>query len=198
MEGPPPVKIHGENNFHPISIINYQGINMKEEYSIPDQEPEEIDYSGRPFDYRYTDSNTSMVCEHDPAIAQKIRETLKSLNINVIEAATAKEALKYTTFHTFNVVIVNENFDIGKDGINKVLKYFEILPMTVRRKIFIVLISPTFATMDYMNTLNKSVNLIINEDEISGMGLILNKEMEENEYFYHVFKDYQRKLGKAD
>jgi hypothetical protein len=71
------------------------------------------------------------------------------------------------------------------------------LPMSVRRQIFVVLISSTFATMDYMNTLNKSVNLIINKDEISELGMILKKEMEENEYFYHVFKDFQRKLGKA-
>jgi hypothetical protein len=171
---------------------------MNEENSVQDPASEEMDYSGRPFDYRYADSNTSMICEHDQDIAQKIIETLRSLNFNVVEANTAKEALKFTNFHAFNLVIVNENFDIGRDGVNKVLKYFESLPMPVRRKIFIVLVSPTFATMDYMNSLNKSVNLIINEDEISSLGLILNKEIEENEYFYHVFKEFQRKLGKAE
>ncbi len=171
---------------------------MNKEKSMPDPIEEEIDYSGRPFDYRDTDSNTCMICEHNHVIGQKIRETLVSLNFNVVEASTSIEALKYTTFHTFNVIVVNENFDIEKDGVNNVLKYIERLPMPVRRKIFIVLISSTFATMDYMHSLNKSVNLIINEDEISGLGLILNKELEENEYFYHVFKEYQRKLGKFD
>jgi hypothetical protein len=68
--------------------------------------------------------------------------------------------------------------------------------MAVRRKVFVVLISSTFATMDYMNSLNKSVNLIINQDEIAEMGMILKREMEENEYFYHVFNEFQRKLGK--
>ncbi|MGD0280304.1 MAG: hypothetical protein ABSC11_13505 [Smithella sp.] len=171
---------------------------MSKENSMQDPVEDELDYSGRPFDYRDTDSNTSMICERDPAIGQRIRETLVSLNFNVIEASTFKEALKYTTFHTFNLIVVNENFDTEKDGVNKVLQYLERLPMPVRRKIFVVLISSTFETMDYMHSLNKSVNLIINEGEISGFGLILNKEMEENEYFYHVFKEYQRKLGKAD
>ena len=68
--------------------------------------------------------------------------------------------------------------------------------MSTRRKIFVVLISSVFATMDYMNSLNKSVNLIINNNEISEMGLILKKEIEENEYFYHVFMEFNRKLGK--
>ena len=69
--------------------------------------------------------------------------------------------------------------------------------MSVRRQVFVVLISSTFATMDYMNTLNRSVNLIIHMEEISEIGLILKKEMEENEYFYHVFKELQRKLGRV-
>jgi putative AlgH/UPF0301 family transcriptional regulator len=71
--------------------------------------------------------------------------------------------------------------------------------MSIRRQVFVVLISSTFATMDDMHAYNKSVNLIINKDEISEIGLILKKEIEENEYFYHVFKEFRfihRKYGK--
>jgi len=169
---------------------------MNEEKSTPASVAEEIDYSGRPFGYKYMDNETALICENDPVIRQKISSTLKSLDFNVIEAATFKEVLKYLNFHTFNVIIVNENFDTGTGGINNVLNYLECLPMYTRRKIFVVLISSIFATMDYMNSLNKSVNLIINKDEISEMGLIIKKEMEENDYFYHVFIETNRKLGK--
>jgi 3-isopropylmalate dehydratase small subunit len=170
---------------------------MDKEKLTPDSIEEELDYSGRPFDYRDMDASTSMICEEDTAIRHKVRENLETLNFNIVEPTTSKEALKYATFQTFNVIVVNENFDTGKDGFNKVLKYLESLPMPVRRQIFVVLISSTYATMDYMNTLNKSVNLIINQDEISEIGMILSKEMEENEYFYHVFKDFQHKMGKV-
>lgn len=170
---------------------------MNKDKLIPDALDEEFDYSGRPFDYRDMDASTAMICEQDPAIRQKARENLKTLGFNVIEPASAKEALRYTTFQVFNVIVVNEHFDVGQDGINSVLAYLEKLTMSVRRQTFAVLISPTFATLDYMNTLNKSVNLIINQEEISEIGLILKKEMEENEYFYHVFKDFQRKYGKS-
>ena len=170
---------------------------MQIEKMAPEEIEEELDYAGRPFDYRDMDTSTAMICENDPAMRQKIRDNLKTLNFNVIEPTTSKEALKYTTFQTFNVIVVNEKFDISKDGINPVLAYIDGLTMSVRRQIFVVLVSSTFATMDYMNTLNKSVNLIINKDEISEIGLILKKEMEENEYFYHVFKEFQSKLGKV-
>jgi len=68
--------------------------------------------------------------------------------------------------------------------------------MSIRRQVFVVLISTTFATMDDMHAYNKSVNLIINKDEISELGLILKKEIAENDYFYHAFKEFYRKHGK--
>jgi response regulator RpfG family c-di-GMP phosphodiesterase len=169
---------------------------MNEEKSTPAPEAEEIDYSGRPFGYQDTNNETAMICEHDPVIRQKISDALKSLDYNVIEPMTFKEVLKYSNFHTFNVIVVNENFDTGIGEINNVLNYLEHLSMSTRRKIFVVLISETFATMDYMHAYNKSVNLIINKDEITEIGLILKKEIEENEYFYHVFKEFHRKYGK--
>jgi CheY-like chemotaxis protein len=170
---------------------------MNEEKSTPDSIVEEIDYSGRPFGYKDTINETAMICENDPAARQKIDSSLKSLDYNVIESATFKEVLKYLNFHTFNVIVVNENFDSGTGGINNVLNYMEQLPMSTRRQMFVVLISATFATMDYMHSFNKSVNLIINKDDISELALILKKEKEENEYFYHVFKEYYRKYGKV-
>jgi hypothetical protein len=169
---------------------------MREKKSTPVLEAEEIDYSGRPFDYHYAGTSTCMICDHDQTTKQKIREAMLSLDFNVIEPTTLNEALKYINFHTFNAIIVNENFDVPNDGCNYLIDYLNSLPIPVRRKIFIVLISSTFATMDYMHTLNKSVNLIIHQEEIAEAGLIIKKEMEENDYFYHVFLDIQRKAGK--
>jgi hypothetical protein len=169
---------------------------MREEKSTPDAVAEEIDYSGRPFDYRDAGTNTSMICEHDQAIKQKIREVMLSLDFNVIEPTTTKEALKYTNFHTFNVIVINENFDAADNGPNNIFTYLNGLSMSIRRQIFVVLISSTFATMDYMNSLNKSVNFIVNKEDLGEMGLILKKEIEENDYFYHVFMETQRKAGK--
>ena len=169
---------------------------MNEEKSTPAPEAEEIDYSGRPFGYKDTNNETAMLCENDPVIRQKISEALKTLDFNVIEPATFKEVLKYLNFHTFNVIVVDENFDTGTDGVNYLLNYLEHLSMSIRRQVFVVLISTTFATMDDMHAYNKSVNLIINKEEIPQMGLILKKEIEENEYFYHAFKEFHRKYGK--
>lgn len=151
---------------------------------------EELDYSARPFSYQDRRLQTAMVCVNDAVIREKISEALKAIDFNISEPLKAKEALKNLSFHTFNVVVVDENYDLGSDGVNHILKYLENLSMAIRRKIFVVLLSTNIATMDYMHTYNKSVNLIINKEDIAEIGLIINKEIEENEYFYHVFKKF--------
>ena len=171
-------------------------MNMNEEKSTPTLTEEWLDYSDRPFGYRDMDSETAMVCATDPDIRQRISSALRALDFNVIEPTIFKEALKLSRFHTFNVIIVDEDFDTSTDRVNLILNHLEHLSMSIRRKIFVVLISSTFATMDDMNAYNKSVNLIINKEEIAELGLILKKEMAENDYFYHVFKTNLEKYGK--
>jgi len=151
---------------------------------------EELDYSARPFSYQDRGIQTAIVCENDPVVREKISNALKTIDFNVTEPVKVKEALKNLSFHTFNIVVVDENFDVGPDRINQILKYLESLSMAIRRKIFVVLVSTNFATMDYMYTYNKSVNLIVNKEDLAEIGLIIKKEIEENEYFYHVFKKF--------
>jgi hypothetical protein len=169
---------------------------MRDIRKSPALETDEIDYSGRPFDYHYAGTSTAMICDHSPEVREKIRDAMLSLDFNVIEPATVQEAIKYIVFHNFNVIIVNENFDREHDGCNYLIEYLNSLPIPVRRKIYIILISSTFATMDYMNTLNKSVNLIIHEEDIAEAGLIIKQEMTENDYFYHIFLRIQEEEGK--
>lgn len=160
------------------------------EKKITTTSEEALDYSARPFGYQDKGLQTAMICENDPVIREKISDALKTIDFSVTEPVKVKEALKNLSFHTFNLVVVDENYDVGPDGVNAILKYLENLSMAIRRKIFVVLISGNFATMDYMYTYNKSVNLIVHKEDIAEIGLIIKKEIEENEYFYHVFKKF--------
>ena len=170
---------------------------MSEEKSTLDATGSEgIDYSGRPFGYLNPDNETAMICEQDPSIRDEISKALKTLNIDVVEPTTFKEALRYLRFHIFNVIVVDENFDTSVWEVNYVLNYIENSIMPVRRRTFVVLISETYPTMDNMHAYNKSVNLIINKKEIAEAALILKKEIAENSYFYYLFKENINKFGK--
>jgi len=154
-----------------------------------------LDYSGRPFGYVDPDSKTAMICEQDQASRDKISSAMKKIGFEVVQPAIFKDALKYMRFNVFDVILVNENFNTGTWEINNILKYLENLNMSVRRKIFVVLISASYATMDSMQAYNKSVNMIINISEIGDIENILKQALAEHNDFYYPLKDNIRKYG---
>ena len=69
--------------------------------------------------------------------------------------------------------------------------------MTVRRNMFIALISDRFRTMDNMMALNKSANLIVNVKNVEDIGKILSRGITDNEYFYRVYKGTLKEVGRV-
>ena len=160
-----------------------------------DNTDEVLDYSGRPFGYVDPESKTAMICEQDPVSRDKVSKAIKKIGLEVVQPATFKDALKYMRFHVFDVILVNENFNTGIGEVNNILKYLENLNMSVRRQMFVVLISAIYATMDSLQAYNKSVNMIINKSEISDIENILKQALSEHNDFYYLLKDNIRKYG---
>lgn len=154
---------------------------------------EGIDYSGRPFGYVMPDAETAMICEQDPVIRDKLVSELKKMGFLTAQPATYKESLKHMRFHVFNVIFIDEDFDTGVWETNNVLRYLENLNMAVRRQSYVVLLSTTLATVDYMEAYNKSVNLVINKRDVGSVEKILRQAMAEHDDFYRVFREKFRK-----
>jgi hypothetical protein len=68
--------------------------------------------------------------------------------------------------------------------------------MNVRRRIFVVLISGEFRTMDNMAAFGKSVNLVLNPENIGDAGAIIKHAIMDNESFYQVFRESSIKAGR--
>lgn len=151
---------------------------------------------GRPFGYIAPEGETAMVCEQDAALRDKIVSDLKNMNYEVVAASSGREALKFMRFHIFSAIVVNEYFDTPAGGVNSILKYLEGFSMTIRRQIFVALVSADLKTMDNMLSYNKSVNLIINQKESENFAPIFKKALAENNIFYHVFRENLRKQGR--
>jgi hypothetical protein len=69
--------------------------------------------------------------------------------------------------------------------------------MATRRNMFVAMISDRFRTMDNMMALNKSVNLIINVKNVEDVGKILSRSITDSEYFYRVYKESLKEVGRA-
>ena len=154
------------------------------------------DASEKPFDFIEEEGKTALICESDPSIKKKITDVLHIMDYHFTEAESARHALKNLRYHTYDMIIVNEDFDTMNPDTNGVLVFLERLNMAVRRNIFVTMISNRFHTMDNMMTFNKSVNLIINTENINDLDKILQRGITDNEFFYRVYRESLKETGK--
>jgi predicted Zn finger-like uncharacterized protein len=153
------------------------------------------DADEKPFDFLEAGAKTALLCEPDPADRAQIKAVLENLQFHTIEAVTAKAALKQMRFHIFDVVILNEGFDAKSSAENQVLTYLTDLSMSIRRNIFVALITQHFRTMDNMAAFNHSVNLVVNHKNIADMQKILTAGLADHEASYRIFKESLVKVG---
>jgi CheY-like chemotaxis protein len=155
------------------------------------------DASDRPFDFVEADGETALVCEADEGAKEKISTALKTLGYQITEASSARDALKKMRFHVYDLVVLNESFDTQNPDANDILSYIQSLNMSVRRQMFVTLVSERFRTMDNMVAFNKSVNIIVNQKNLDDAATIIKRGTADNKAFYRVFKDAMIKAGKG-
>ncbi len=170
---------------------------MKEDKTLLNQVASaSYDAADRPFDFVGEGGATALVCEPDPALREKINNSLKGMGYQMTMPATAIDALKAMRFHIFDVVVLNELFDTADPQTNGVLRYLENMVMTTRRRFFVALVSDRYRTMDNMAAFNRSVNIVINRKSIDNVGEIIRQGVADNKAFYHVFQETLQKTGK--
>ena len=149
------------------------------------------------FDFLEEEGQTALVCEPNPLMRKTINGALISLGYRVTSAESVRDALKRMRYHSYGLVAINEDFDTDNPEANGILIYLERLSMTVRRDIFVVMISDRCRTMDNMIALNRSVNLVINVKNVEDIGKILSRGIKDNEFFYRAFKQALMEAGRA-
>jgi len=164
---------------------------------IDEVEADTYDASDKPFDFLEEGVETALLCEPDPAIQAKIKTALFNMEYHITAPKLAKDALKQMRFHVFDMVVLNERFGTKNPDMNPVLNYLNRLNMSIRRNMFVTLITDRFRTMDNMAAFNKSVNLIVNLKNIDDIEKILRRGISDHDAFYRVFKRALIKTGRV-
>ena len=164
---------------------------------IDEIDSDAYDAEDKPFDFVEEGVETSLICETDPERREKIITALENLGYHTMEAHTPKDVLKQMRFHTFDIIVLNERFGTRNPDMNNILKFLDRLNVSIRRNIFIALLSDRFRTMDYMMAFNKSVNLIVNVKNINDIEKILKRGLADHASFYRVLKESLIKAGRA-
>ena len=176
--------------------IDRKGIEKKKTL-IDEVDANTYDASDKPFDFVEEGVETALLCETDVAMKKKIKSALHNMNYHITAPELPKDALKQMRFHVFDMVVLNERFGDLDPKMNSVLKYMDRMNMSIRRNIFVTLITDRFRTMDNMAAFNKSVNLIVNPKNIDEIEKILRRGIADYEAFYRVFKRALIKTGRV-
>ncbi len=155
------------------------------------------DASEKPFDFLVSGVKTALVCESDSGILSKLRFSLKQMGYHTTEPESAMDALKKMRFHSFDLIVMNELFDCESSEDHPILTFLNELAMSVRRNIFVVLITTRFRTMDNMAAFNKSVNVVIHMRNLDEIAKILRRAIDEHQAFYSVFQESLIETGKG-
>lgn len=155
------------------------------------------DASEKPFDFLGPGVKTALICESDPANLSKLRSVLKQMGYHTVEPPSATDALKNMRFHAFDLVVMNELFDSPSPDDNPILTYLNDVMTSVRRYMFVALITTRFRTMDNMAAFNKSVNVVIHLKNLDEIAKILRRAIDDNLAFYSVFQESLIKTGKG-
>jgi len=153
------------------------------------------DASEKPFDFIEEGAKTALLSEPDPDKRIRLKSVIEALGYHATEPASAKEALKQMRFHVFDLVVLNEAFDTPPGEKNPLLDYLSQIPMSMRRNIFVVLLTTRHRTMDNMAAFNNSVNLTVNMKNIDDFEKIIRSGLADYHATYRVFKVALEKLG---
>ena len=155
------------------------------------------DAADKPFDFIEEEGLTALLCEQNPLVRKTIIEALNLMEYQITVSESARDALKRMRYHVYDLIVVNESFDTDSPESNGVLIYIERLGMSVRRNIFVAMVSNRYRTMDNMMAFQNSVNLIINIKNVEDIGKILSRGITDNELFYRIFRDGLKEVGRA-
>ncbi|MBF0232444.1 MAG: zinc-ribbon domain-containing protein [Desulfamplus sp.] len=142
------------------------------------------------------DAKTAMLCIAYPHANELAVKIMNSMQYHIMNVDDVQTALKSMTYHLFDIIILDEDFDINRRGYRNIMEYLNELDMMSRRKIVVLLISKSMHTMDNMAAFNASVNQIINYKQVNSMESLLQRTIIEHDQFYSVYNETLRKLGK--
>ena len=168
----------------------------KPDKDIVSGETDEFEQDSSPLELFEEGTRLALVLIRDDGQIKDICSVLEKLSYKPIAAPSIQDAMGKLRLHHFDLIILSEGFGGQNLEGSPITHYLNHLSMSVRRKIFLALVSDKFKTMDNMMAFTLSANLVMHPADLSKLRLILNKAIPDHEKFYKIFMDTLKETGK--
>ncbi len=139
----------------------------------------------------------ALVAGNEAEQVEMPKKAVEELGYKCVWAENTREAIGKMRLHHFDLVILPDKFDGVEFKDSPLLQFMNHLSMSLRRRIFLALISDKFNTMDNMMAFAMSANLVVNKNDLDKLTAVLKKALLDHEKFYKVFMDTLVEIGKA-
>jgi len=127
---------------------------------------------------------TALVCIDYHEVQKLVIDQLTALDYRIHTGLFAEDiSLKLQT-HTYDVVVIDENFNEADIETNQVLNECKRLPMRTRRQQFIVLLGPNMVTNNAMQAFQYSVDLVCSLSDLVNLTPVFRRGVARHREFY--------------
>jgi predicted Zn finger-like uncharacterized protein len=197
------ISVGGEVPEQPAKVDESGEVRMEMMNPLAGRKPPEESYgyedftSDQALDFFEEGMKLALIMPNSSMTDDRLRAGLELIGYKCIPTPNTRDAIGKLRFHHFDLIILADGFDNQPLDHSVIVNYLNRLSMSVRRRIFLALISDNFKTMDNMMSFAMSANVVINSKDIEKLHLILKKAVSENERFYKIFLDTLVETGKA-
>ncbi len=123
-------------------------------------------------------------------------KTLETMDYKIQIAKSPEQAAHKMKFTQFHFVVLTETFERKNLEENEGYQFIIEMPMSTRRKMFVALMGSDFKSGHNMQAFACSVNLVVNEKDMTKLPDLLKQSIIETDTFYKVYKETLTALGK--
>ncbi|MDR3570469.1 MAG: zinc-ribbon domain-containing protein [Syntrophobacteraceae bacterium] len=182
----------------PLEILGRNGPAEAEKspFCLSEQNPADplLDYANA-IDVVDQGVRTALLCDTDLKRGQRIVQVLQELDFWVIHALRPAFALGKLHHNSYDLLVLDENFNSEKESENLVLHHIQLLPMHQRRQFYLCLLSREKTSMDAKLAFRIGVNLILNVNDLDKAKVLFARLIKEHRNFYALFN---AELSKKD
>lgn len=143
-----------------------------------------------------SDTAPALICVDDGDRRGAVRKALEELGYAPETPSGAAEAADRLRKVAYQVVVVDETYDGGSPLDNGVLKALNTMPMSMRRYMFVTLLGADVKTLDNATAFARSVNAVVNTNDVVQLAPLLRRAVADNDAFYRVFREVLQAAGK--
>lgn len=133
-----------------------------------------------------------LVCLTHPQVRQQVAESLKCLQYETHVLDKADVALAELDARRVDILLVDHHFDKEVGGYDAIRKSVESMHTKFRRRLFVVLVSPLYQTLDSEMAFLECVNLVLNPEDCKNTKAILDRALRE---FNRLYQDFNQAAG---